>query len=117
MVQIIDEARLCLNDPDGAELTFQDADKSQLAMAEAPAFDRLAFALRFLETGLRMCLSEKSRGVAPFAVGQSILSSPVSFGRIAKNAHISRISREWAANGRGDLSWFLSQNSDESNRG
>jgi hypothetical protein len=49
------------------------------------------------ETGLRICPSEKSRGVAPFAVGQSILPSPVSLRRIAKNGRVSRISREWAA--------------------
>jgi hypothetical protein len=58
--------------------------KSQLAMAEAPAFDRLAFALHFLETGLRMCPLEKSQVGGFLAVGQFVLSSPVCGRNIAK---------------------------------
>ena len=46
-------------------IAFQDADKSQLAMAESPASDRIAFALSLLETGLRMRSAEKSRDSAP----------------------------------------------------
>ena len=46
-------------------IAFQDADKSQLAMAESPASDRIAFALSLLETGLRMRPTEKSLDSAP----------------------------------------------------
>jgi hypothetical protein len=55
----------------------EDADKSQLAMAESPTSDRIAFALCPLETGLRMCPAEKSRAVTPFSVEQFVLCSPV----------------------------------------
>jgi len=47
------------------EIAFQDADKSQLAMAESLASDRIAFAYSILETGLRMCPAEKSRDSDP----------------------------------------------------
>ena len=50
---------------------FQDDDKSQLAMAESPASDRIAFALSLLETGLRMRSAEKSRD------GATVLSGAV----------------------------------------
>ena len=44
---------------------FPRCDKSQLAMAESPASDRIAFALSLLETGLRMRPTEKSLDSAP----------------------------------------------------
>jgi hypothetical protein len=45
--------------------SFQRSDKSQLATAESPTSDRLAFALSLLETGLRMCPAEKNRDSDP----------------------------------------------------
>ena len=53
----------------GTGIAFHDADKSQLAMAESPASDRIAFALSLLETGLRMRSAEKSRDSAPVLSG------------------------------------------------
>jgi hypothetical protein len=44
-----------------------------------------------LETGLRVCPPEKSQDKSPFAVGQSILSSPVFAQNITKYGHVSRV--------------------------
>jgi hypothetical protein len=44
-----------------------------------------------LETGLRMCLAEKSQDSAAFDAEQSVLRSPVCLGTIAKYGHYSRI--------------------------
>src|SRR5580704_1185916 len=40
---------------------FQDANKSQLTVADSPACDRIAFACCFLETGLLIWPPEQSR--------------------------------------------------------
>src|ERR1700675_2217563 len=42
------------------------------------------------ETGLRTCPPEKSRRVTAFAAEQSVLSSPVCPGRVAKYGHLSQ---------------------------
>jgi hypothetical protein len=44
-----------------------------------------------LETGLRVCPLEKSQDKSPFAVGQSILSSPVCGRNITKYGHVSGV--------------------------
>jgi hypothetical protein len=44
-----------------------------------------------LETGLRMCLPEKSRHGTASDAEQSVLCSPVCWGRIAKYGHVSCI--------------------------
>ena len=44
-----------------------------------------------------MCLPEKSQDNGHFAVGQSVLCSPVCLRIIAKYGHLSRISREGGA--------------------
>jgi hypothetical protein len=46
----------------------------------------------FLETGLRMCLPEKSQGNTAFHAERSVLCNPVCQGTIAKYEHYSRIS-------------------------
>jgi hypothetical protein len=50
-----------------------------------------------LETGLRICLPEKSEDSDPFAAEQSVLCSPSCRTNIAKNGHVSRILGERAA--------------------
>jgi hypothetical protein len=46
------------------------------------------------QTGLRMCLPEKSRTLTAFGAEQSVLCSPVCLGIIAKYGHFLRISEE-----------------------
>ncbi len=75
-------------------IVFQDADKSQLALAESPASDRIAFALCLLETGLRMYPPEKSWAFTAFTSEQSVLCSPVYLRIITKYGHYSRISAQ-----------------------
>jgi hypothetical protein len=41
-----------------------------------------------LETGLRMCLPEKSQDSTAFDAEQSVLRSPVRLGKIAKYGHV-----------------------------
>ena len=80
-----------------AEIGFQDAHTSQLAMPESAASDRIAFACALLETGLRMCLPERNQDSTAFGAEQSVLRSPACLGTIAKYGHYSRISAqsEW----------------------
>ena len=65
LVQIIDEAADVLTTPDGAESLSRMPTKVNSLWSEASAFDRLAFALRLRETGLRMSSPEKSRDSDP----------------------------------------------------
>jgi len=80
------------NDPDGAESLSGMPTKVNSRWTNSRLLIALHSPHRLPETGLHLYPSEKSGEVAPFAVGQSILCSPVSSGRIAKYGHVSRIS-------------------------
>jgi hypothetical protein len=80
------------------EIGFPGADKVN-SLGSNP---RLVIALHspnaLLETGLRICLPEKSRDSTAFSAEQSVLRSPVCLGIIAKYGHYLRISEQGERN-------------------
>ena len=81
-----------------AELSSNVPTKSQLCMRECPACDRIVFACHPAETGLRICLPEKSQDNTAFDPERSVLCSPVRLAIIAKYGHCSRISAQSEGN-------------------
>jgi hypothetical protein len=75
-----------------AEIGPSDADKVNSLWPNPQLLIALHSPNALLETGLRMCLPEKSQDRSPFAVEQSVLCGPVCPPTIAKYGHYSRIS-------------------------
>jgi len=72
-------------------ITFQDADKVNSLRLNPRSLIALHSPSALLETGLRMCLPEKSQDSTAFDAEQSVLYGPVCLGIIAKYGHYSRI--------------------------
>jgi hypothetical protein len=69
------------------ELSFQAANKSQLAKAKPRLMIALHSPNALLQTGLRMCLLEKSQDSTAFDTEQCVLCGPVCLGIIAEYGH------------------------------
>jgi hypothetical protein len=76
------------------ELVFQGADEVNSLGPNPWLVIALHSPYAFVETGLRMCLPEKSQENTAFTAEQSVLCSPAGPGTIAKYGHYSRISAQ-----------------------